>query len=378
MAKGFSITRKYSVPTGTIWPSGDFSVGLKWVDRHGPHKHDRRTMLQAYDESQSGRWTVEAQEQREVYSYPGGWADAVAAEECYQNPSFFEEGAGAPLTLANAPNSHTAASRPEKYGKTGITGYGRKMVRSAATLIQKMPNKRITFATVTLPTLPMQLRAELARQWPEFVRQLLQILSRWLKREGLPALVCSVSEIQPKRLEETDEGYLHLHLIWPNHWAKSGNWAIDVDRLRSWCCEFLQNRGIWVDGAWVRVNVQQVRKTAAGYLSKYMSKGVEEIEAFAADCGWDCVPGQWWNLTKPARDLVKKYTRRGEDVGAMLSHLASRAIADPQGWGFWYIHPIEHDLGDRVVIVGWVGNMLADLRKDLIKQLDTMRRTSSI
>jgi len=378
MAKGISITRKYSIPTGTIWPSGDFSVGLRYVDRCGPHKRDRRSLALVEYLGELGRWTVAAQALRSIWAYPGGWAAAVEAEECYQNPSFFEEGAGSPLTLANAPNSHTGSNRPEKYGKLGITGYGRKMVRSAATLIQKMPGKRITFATVTLPTLPVQLREELALCWPEFVRQALQTLSRWLRKAGLPALVCSVSEIQPKRLQDFGEGYLHLHLVWPNHWAKSGNWAIDVDRFRAWCSEFLQARGIWCDGAWVRVNVQQVRKSAAGYLSKYMSKGPEEIEKFAADCGWRCVPGQWWNLTKPARDLVKKYTRAGEDVGDLLVRLASRGKTDPRGWGFHYLHPIEFDVEDRKIVVGWVGCLTADLRKDLLKIIDTARLTSSV
>lgn len=378
MAKGFSITRKYSIPTGTIWPSGDFSLGLKWVDRHGPHKRDRRSMMAAYDESQAGRWTVEAQEQREAYSYPGGWADALAAEECYQNPSFFEEGAGAPLDLTNARNSHTAASRPEKYGKLGITSFGRKMVKSAATLIQKMPNKRTTFATVTMPTLPQQLRRELALCWPEFVRQLLQTLTRWLKKQGLPPLVCSVSEIQPKRLAEHREGYLHLHLVWPNHWARAGNWAIDVGDLRTWISEFLQSRGLWAADSWVNVATEQVYKTAAGYLSKYMSKGSDELVAFAEDCGWDAVPGQWWNLSKAARDMVKRWTRKGDVVGAVLSEVISGIWDSGDMSGFHWLQEIVWQADDRLVTVGWFGVITADLRKDLLKLLDNIPRTSSI
>jgi hypothetical protein len=368
-----SITPKYFVPTGTIWPSGDFSLGSKKIDRHGPRRRDRRTMLQAYDESQSGRWTAGAIAQREAYSYAGGIVDALDAEDFHANPGKYEYGDGAtgPLDLTNARNSHTVANRPEKYGKLGITGFGRKMVKSAATLVQKMPHKRVTFATVTMPTLPKQLRRELALCWPEFLRQLLQWLSRQLKRQGLPPLVCSVTEIQPKRLAEHQEAYLHLHLVWPNHWAKSGNWAIDVDRLRSWCAEFLQGKGLWCEGAWVNVDTKQVEKTAAGYLSKYMSKGSDELHQFAEDCGWDAVPGQWWNLTAPLRALVKKYTRKGQQVGELLECMLSYVWNTGDMSGFHWLHEICLQYEGRSIQVGWFGALTQDFRKQLLKMLDT-------
>jgi hypothetical protein len=225
-----------------------------------------------------------------------------------------------------------------------------------------------------MPTLPRQLRRELALCWHEFVRQLLQILTRWLKKQGLPPLVCSVTEIQPGRLSEHQEAYLHLHLVWPNHWARSGNWAIDVDRLRSWCSDFLQSRGLWCDGAWVNVDTQRVRKTAAGYLSKYMSKGSAEIEAFAADCGWDAVPGQWWNLTKPARDLVKRWTRKGEDVGHLLNEMIAFVFNAGDLSGFHWMQEIVLAFEDRKISVGWFGALTKEHRKELLQIIDGGRQ----
>lgn len=274
-----------------------------------------------------------------------------------------------PLDLTVPVNSHSGASRSEKYGKTGITGYGRKMVKSAATLIQKMPGKRTTFATITLPTLPAQLRRELALVWPEFLRQLLQWLSRKLKKSGLPALVCSVSEVQPGRLAEYSEAYLHLHLVWPNHWAKSGNWAIDCDALRTWVSEFLQHRGLWVSDAWVNVDTQQVKKTAAGYLAKYMSKGASEIEDFAKDCGWDAIPGQWWNLSKPARDLVKKFTCEGDATGLLLLAVIDNALELCEMSSFWGLSQAMLTIGGRESHVGWYGGLKEGVRADLVKML---------
>jgi hypothetical protein len=275
----------------------------------------------------------------------------------------------ASLNLTAARNSHSGASRPEKYGKTGITGYGQKMVKSAATLIQKMPGKRTTFATVTMPSLAPQLRRELALAWPELLRQLIQWLSRRLKAQGLPALICSATEIQPGRLSEYREAYLHLHLVWPNHHVAFGHWAVDVFEMRTWISEFLQRRGIWEVDSWVNVNVQRVKKSAAGYLAKYMSKGVDEIEAFAADCGWDAVPSQWWNLSKPARDLVKKYTCEGLATGRLLRDVIDFALDNCEIDQFHVLKPAVLEWEGRPRIVGWFGAFKESSRKKLVSMI---------
>ena len=386
------------VPTGRIWPSGDFSLGFKKVE--GDSRVDGRSFgvqgdagafpLPGDDGWFIGRWGV-------PQPVPGHRQDGQAladleAEECYQNPAAYAVAYGLeweldkfrklvypfvyqaaklafPLDLTVPGNSHSGAVRPEKYGKLGITGYGRKMVKSAATLIQKMPGRRTTFATVTMPTLPKQLRRELALEWPEFLRQLLQWLTRQLRKSGLPGLVCSVTEIQPGRLADYEEAYLHLHLVWPNHGGRYGNWAVDCDALRTWVAEFLQRRGLWATEAWVNVDTQEVRKTAAGYLSKYMSKGVAEIEEFAKDCGWDAVPGQWWNLTKPARDLVKKYTHEGVETGHLLQSVIDHAIHTCDMSPFWGLNMAVLTIGKAQVMAGWYGGFKEEVRLDLVKML---------
>jgi hypothetical protein len=301
---------------------------------------------------------------------PGRVIEALEAEVFHADPAMID-GAAGPIDLTNVRNSHKPSNRPESYGRKGITGYGKNMVKSAATLIQKMPRKRTTFCTVTMPALPAHLRRALAECWPEFVRQALQWLTRKLKREGLPALVASCTEIQSGRLERHHEAYLHLHLVWPNHWAKSGNWAIDVDDFRAWCASFLRRRGLWCEGAWVNVDTQQVRKSAAGYLAKYMSKGTADIEALAEDCGWQAVPSQWWNLSKPARDLVKKYTRKGHHVGELLDAVVQFVIRTGDMDGIEMLAECVMQIDGRDVAVGWRGRMAAWYRKDLLRMLDT-------
>lgn len=361
------------VPTGRIWPSGDFSLGYKKIEPdsrvdYSSHlaRVDRGEMAAPAGSAWSiGPWGFPVCDDSRIDSAGHSEALSVASETELQE-WIARDGVAVPLDLTTPRNSHNLGNRPEKYGKQGITGHGRKMVKSAATLMQKMPGKRITFATVTMPALPQQLRRELCRAWPELIRQLLQWLSRRLRRLGLIPAVCSVTEIQPGRLEKYAEGYLHLHLIWPNHWAKSGNWAIDVSEMRAWLSEFLQSRGLWVNEAWVNVDTQQVKKTAAGYLSKYMSKGSEELESFAEDCGWDCVPSQWWNLSKPARDLVKKYTREGCPVGELLQAVIQHSLDFQELAQFHVLCPaiVNYDGKDR--IAGWFGVMTPEFRSELL------------
>lgn len=356
-----SLTTRYDyIPVGTVWPSGDFSVGSKRVDWHGPHGRDKRTMQQAYDESQVGQWTEGALRQREQYgNRPGGWAEALDAEGFWSAP-VGPEGADAPLNLTDAPNSHKAPNRPKSYGRQGMTGYGKKMVRSACALLERRYKGRLTFATVTMPSLPPELRQAMAECWPEFVRQALQWLGRQLQRQGLPKAVCSVTEIQTARLQAGNGGYLHLHMVWPNRRSRKGCWAVDVLAFRSWCESFWIRRGIWEDGAWVNVNTQRVEVSAAAYLSKYMSKGGESLDAFVDESGWGACPGQWWNLTKPLRDAVKAEVVKGQAVGEWINAMVEYALEFCDGSAFWSLRTVDMEYDGRFITVGYCGILKAE------------------
>lgn len=360
------------VPTGRIWPCGDFSVGYRRVEGDGAARIDDRSHCDRID---AGDYVLPGDDwEHGPHGFPRPMPGIMSASEKAACDRFHEgvaDGAK-PLTLAIVPNSHTPKNRPEKYGKNGITGYGKRMIKSAATLIQKrFTRQRTTFCTISMPQLPENLRAELARCWPEYVRQLVQYLNRQLERQGLPPAVCSVTEVQPKRLEQYGEAYLHLHLVWGNKMARSGHWAIAPADVRSWSERFLRKRGLWNDAAWVRVNVQPVKKSAAAYLAKYMSKGVSEIEALAEDLGWDAVPSQWWNMSKYTRDWVKAELVEGDVVGHLL--LASvEMLFRCGGWHdmFHSLHEAVLEWDGRTTGVGWFGCLRESYRNELLLELD--------
>lgn len=354
-------------PVGTVWPSGDFSVGYRKEDWAGPGSADMRSEAQRIDdgvyvERDSAdylRW------QSERGDRPGRVLEALDSEAAWA------AGPAGPLDLTDAPNSHKTSNRPETYGRLGQTGYGKKMVRSACTLLEQRYRGRLTFATVTMPTLPPGQRRQLALAWPEFVRQALQWLARRLEAKGLPKVVVSVSEIQPERLQAGNGGYLHLHMVWPNHYNAPGGYSVHPMAFRAWCEKFLIARGLFEDGSWVNVDVQPVRKSAAAYLSKYMSKGGDCLEAFAAENGWDAVPRQWWNLTKTIRDAVKRAVCQGRDVGFGLECMVRDCIEGHGGEQFWSVRHVDMELDGRLVTVGYTGILKQSIVKSYFGAIDT-------
>lgn len=344
-----------SIPSGKIWPTGEFSFG--WIRQRPDERLDERP----------------------VEYCPVGW---VAGNGGFgPGSTWVEDCRAAGLDLSNLLNSHSGAKRSPKYGKAGISGYGKKMVKSVGALIDKrLPCHRVTFATITMPSLPRHLRQELGRCWPELVRQLLQWVSRRLARKGLPKVCVSVTEIQPNRLFESGEAYGHLHLLWINQPAKNGKWTVNVLHLRAWVAEFLQKRGIWNAAAHVNVDVRPVKGDKACYLAKYMSKGGDVLEAAAEDIGWDSMPSQWWNVTKAARDAVKDAIIAGKGVGFLLHEMVNDAFLLSRFSDFRYLYQVETMVHGHLVNVGWRGCLQPEALsecEELFETLDRNRLASS-
>jgi hypothetical protein len=279
------------------------------------------------------------------------------------------EGGALPLNLSDASNSH---SRPKR-GQNGITGYGQQMVKAAGFLMgEKWPQHRKTLGTITLPPMTEQARGEVVAAWPELTRELLQWLSRSLGRKSLPPVVCSVSEVQPKRLAETAEAYLHWHLLWLNLPGKSGNWAIDPRDVRTWLESLLIRKIPSYLGGYVNVNVKPVRGEAARYLAKYMSKGKQQVQEAMDDWGAELCPRTWWNMTRPTRDMVKAATSKGRIPGQLLENVLNHAWETDLDSHYEFLRHIELEFNGALVTVGWRGRFVAGLALDIRELLQSI------
>lgn len=229
-----------------------------------------------------------------------------------------------PLGLSKVANSHNSTdegARSVRKGLNGITLYGQRMVKNASYLMQQAwGGRQLSFLTCTLPGDAWH-TVEAAKKWAEIVRRFMVYLRRELEKHGLPDLIVSVTEIQPKRAERDGGAPLHLHMVFRGA-LRDYQWCIRPGRLQFlWSSVVLSvcpsYRGLSFSSS---CNVQRVRKSASGYLGKYMSKGSGDIEASIKSNGGciDHLPTHWYNLTQSARDLVKKNTAYGEEVGRRL------------------------------------------------------------
>lgn len=318
------------VPSGKLWPSGEFSVGTK-VLRPDDDQRFRHV-------ADSPSWT--------------GLREATA-----------ESGASPRLDLSDASNSHNP---PKKRGLKGITGYGRKMVKSFGALVNRdFPQHRVTFGTVTLPCLDTEGRRVLAESWSEILRQTLQWCNRRLSAKGLPPLVVSVTEIQPKRIAETGEGYLHLHLLWLNRPGKAGDWSIDPKDMRTFFTSLASRILGYPLPGHVNVDVKPVRGEAARYLAKYMSKGGEVLQAAITDWGQDACPATWWNMTGRARAWVKANTFAGQEIGHLLQTVLDWAWENGIEDVFAYLKHVDVVWDSVPVTMGYHGRVQPWILNDL-------------
>jgi hypothetical protein len=320
-------------PSGTVWPHGEWSLGY------------------ASERPDGGEWHEDP--------FIGLGVDDVAMASRGDGPAI-------PLDLSDASNSHNTPKR----GQNGITGYGQQMIKAAGFLMgERWPQHRKTLGTVTLPPMTAQARREVVEAWPELTRELLQWLSRRLTRQSLPPIVCSVSEVQPKRLVENSEAYLHWHVLWLNLPGKSGNWAIDPCDVRAWLESLLIRKIPSYQGGYINVDVKRVKGEAARYLAKYMSKGKQQVQEAMDDWGSDLCPRTWWNMTKPTRDMVKASTSRGRIPGRLLEATLDHAWATDLDSHYEFLRHIELEFEGVLITVGWRGRFTDGLSLEIRRLL---------
>lgn len=234
-----------------------------------------------------------------------------------------------PIGLSNDLNSHRKekkARRPR--GMKGITPRGRRVVESAAFLLEERYGKaQLSFVTLTLPSVSSKESWWLSSNWAEIVRVFFQRLMRSQARKGLPCHYVSVTELQEERAERERHPALHLHFVIPGR-RKGGGWGHSPKDLREMWAGTV---GPYLDGErdWTAVeNVQMVRRTTEGYLAKYLSKGVAlEKKGWEQLCGYE-LPKAWYSVSRTLLRAVASQTITSEET--LKSVYESMHAADVQ------------------------------------------------
>lgn len=276
------------------------------------------------------------------------------------------EGANA-LGLSNVPKPH-GSKKPR--GSGGITPYGRKMLRNAATLLQQENQHwRLSFLTLTIPRCTLEQYEAVVKDWAEIQRQFQQGLRRRLISRGLPGELLSCTEIQEERFAGSGVPALHLHIVFQGKDRKRASWAVTPKMVRKMWVQILKPRMPSVTDWRAVENLKQVRKDAAAYIGKYMSKGVLAVAAMTDAGLGHLLPSAWWNASFSLRRRVIAHSMVGYSIGEKLINLIDRGKAN---WFKW-LQPIKLPLSTGgEYIVGWSGR-LHDWAYRILKSEDDER-----
>ena len=261
-----------------------------------------------------------------------------------------------PFGSSLAAKSHADRGRR---GRVGISTHGKKLVRNAALRLERQVGKNhLTFLTLTIPGIQQDGALNICRNWAEIVRVFQQKLKRMLQSKGLPGEMVGVTEVQEKRFEATKVPALHLHILFQGRHPYRA-WALTPTEIREAWKDVIRPYLSLESGEfyWQAMeNVQRVKHSAAGYLGKYMSKGVSTVNALYEVIPDIILPSCWYLCTNTLRRKVR----------ANITYFTSNTFTpfetmlteDNISTDILWLRPVDLDIGNgRVIRVGYIGRM---------------------
>lgn len=266
----------------------------------------------------------------------------------------------APLFIESPKSSR---ARRGKYGRHGITRFGKKFVRNSSLLLERHYTKeRLGFVTCTLPRFPAMLQKRINGVWGEIVRRFYQKIKRQLAKLSQPFIYVSVTEIQEKRYRDTGIPVPHLHFVYLCRGIVDKRYWLYVCQIhRAWNEAILEGIsfagypfGKHPDIATGSVHAKRVKKSVSAYLGKYMTKGSKVIASMQKD-GYTEFPRQWWNACMQMKKMFKEsLIRLTQEQCKDLFYGCEQYIAD--NW-LSYVAYVEVEIDGVLRTMGVVGTM---------------------
>lgn len=243
-------------------------------------------------------------------------------------------------------------SKKKRRGLSGLTSHGKNLVREAAYALQERYGRaRLSFWTCTLPELSEEDTRNVCLNWSKILHNLRQKLVYHLKAKGLPTHIVGVTELQPDRWKEKGYPAWHIHWLFVGCHT-NGGWELTTEVTDK----------LWADAVHtycekrydfsLSCSLEGVRKTAGGYMAKYMSKGCSaalEVEALYPGC----VPASWYTVTAGVRRWVKGATRTSIETAKWLY---ARLLNDIDGIVAPWAYKLETRPGCHIAVC-WLGRI---------------------
>ena len=255
-------------------------------------------------------WALHLMEKAEKY-----WSDW----ESYWNQSgegLRDETPG----LSTVSNCHKIIPRPNlnpwmnraRRGSKGITPHQKRKARECVLLLEQKHDARcLSFGTLTIPTLPHWEDAAVASRWSDLIRKFMQKLKRQLERLGLNPQGVFANEIQQQRVMEWGVCGYHCHFVIQARANSGVTWALKAPWVERAWKKILENfLGHGVDTG-AATQLIAIKKSAANYLSKYISKKESKSAIFETNRltngGIKSWVGDFGKLWSEVKDLTERF-----------------------------------------------------------------------
>ena len=189
-------------------------------------------------------------------------------------------------------------------GLSGISPHGRKQVRASCRLMEDFKRKTAMW-TVTLLDSDYELLLT-SRGWAKFQRRIIDLLCRYLKANGDPAIVIGVCEVGSKRFARTGRPDPHLHLVTTGYGSrdKQGRWLLRPDVMDELVAKACQYAGLPSAERPAASQLAPVRHSVSSYLSKYLTKQMPVDLRVMSPTVEELIPRQWWNQSEACKAMV--------------------------------------------------------------------------
>jgi hypothetical protein len=340
-----------------FFPNGEFSLGVDSSKRRDKRTHP----LEGYEKRRHDDGTVYLQwERRDIevssslrYSFIGkeyksalhGWIYLCVdmSEKLY--PTFYyqdDSGKGHEFTASvpigvliksgelidlGSSDARILEKKPESRKKllTMTKNMARNIRNGVYLLEQKHGKDVLSFLTLTVPSLPNSSMEAIRQQWGRLTNEILKWLAYKCQKQNIPFEYVYCTEIQEKRFESRGEYVPHLHIVFRGKYDLRSSWAVSPKCVRkAWLRILSTCVGHSVKSNAVE-NLQVIRRSAARYLSKYVSKGVRSSTERYQGLAGTKLHTQWGGMSRTLSQEIKKgikcfgKSRGTEDIAILLS-----------------------------------------------------------
>jgi hypothetical protein len=244
-------------------------------------------------------------------------------------------------------------------GSAGISSRGQQLVKDGCFVLERDYGKdQLVFFTGTIaPGVPLLTNFD-RKEWGRRLNLWKRRIIRRLSEANLATHIVGVVELQTQRYERTGELAYHVHCVWVGRHPHS-TWAMSTEWVQQQWDECMNTEVYNATNNTINnaksasTNIERIKKSAVGYLGKYMSKGKAALKSLNPQLKPTDCPSSWYICTKELRSKVHSETRVffGDRATAIYDFLQDNAdlYLSFHRRIYWHISETEK------ICVGWYG-----------------------